>query len=660
MVSLTSTFVTLAVALATAHAQSPGDCPLADQTKPPGDLTQCGNQTLFYTWRPKARFIAPEGWMNDPMGMVQFPDGSFHAGYQYHPQHIQWGNISQGAAFSKDLVYWEDANSWQDPKTLSPSQIYDIRGVFDGTIIKDGWGGYPTIIYTSTFPGPLGATSNPPEQPGAETQSLAYTKDGGRSWIKLNFGAGGNPIIYAWPENNLTGFRDPYAFTSPKLSSLLGNNSANATGDHFLTISGGLRTGTGVDDYLGSRLYLYRQTEKGNVVDWTYLGPLLSTGRNESWSDWSGNFGKNYETAWVSRLTTTGRSDDAGEDSDAVDVIGFGTELGRTGSHENHWPLWAAVSYSAASNGTVTANIAYAGVADWGRTYAFVTFPVSKGRDVMIGWTYEDDENLVLAKQQGYQGAFTLFRDLYVKHIKNVSPDAPGLNEKGSWSVRTEADNSTTVVTIGQKVIPEINTAYKKNSKVSTPRARTLSPGYTAFETQPSGKHYTLTANFQFKGPSGNLPTAGFRVLASEYEYTDIVYDPNQESLFVYRNMSSLVKSYGNDTEVGKLRLWPILNSNGTSTRETLTLTVYVDASIVEVYANDVTVITTRVYPWLTNSTGVGFLTTQGDSQTSVYASQAQLWDGLINAWPKRPADTRRGLVWDGPTPSIWGVWTGI
>lgn len=54
----------------------------------------------------------------DPMGMVQFPDGSFHAGYQYHPQHIQWGNISQGAAFSKDLVYWEDANSWQNPKTI--------------------------------------------------------------------------------------------------------------------------------------------------------------------------------------------------------------------------------------------------------------------------------------------------------------------------------------------------------------------------------------------------------------------------------------------------------------------------------------------------------------------------------------------------------------
>jgi hypothetical protein len=27
-------------------------------------LSQCGNASLFSTWRPRARFIAPEGWMN--------------------------------------------------------------------------------------------------------------------------------------------------------------------------------------------------------------------------------------------------------------------------------------------------------------------------------------------------------------------------------------------------------------------------------------------------------------------------------------------------------------------------------------------------------------------------------------------------------------------
>ena len=36
-------------------------------------LAQCGNATLFTTWRPKARFIAPEGWMN---GKVYLTDPS--------------------------------------------------------------------------------------------------------------------------------------------------------------------------------------------------------------------------------------------------------------------------------------------------------------------------------------------------------------------------------------------------------------------------------------------------------------------------------------------------------------------------------------------------------------------------------------------------------
>jgi hypothetical protein len=74
-----------------------------NQDAPPGNLTQCGNSTLFFIWRPKARFLAPEGWMNDPqgknslhlaniiliivsIGLFQRRDGSFHAGYQCHPQ----------------------------------------------------------------------------------------------------------------------------------------------------------------------------------------------------------------------------------------------------------------------------------------------------------------------------------------------------------------------------------------------------------------------------------------------------------------------------------------------------------------------------------------------------------------------------------------------
>jgi hypothetical protein len=107
----------------------------------------------------------------------------------------KWGNISQSSAHSQDFVHWHDFGTWEDPRTMWPSELYDIRGVFDGSILKDGWEGYPTIIYCSTFTSPFGSGSEPPESQGAETQSIAYTTDDGASWIKLSTRSEGNPII---------------------------------------------------------------------------------------------------------------------------------------------------------------------------------------------------------------------------------------------------------------------------------------------------------------------------------------------------------------------------------------------------------------------------------------------------------------------------------
>ncbi|KIM20837.1 glycoside hydrolase family 32 protein [Serendipita vermifera MAFF 305830] len=636
-----------------------------DQNSPPGDLTTCGNSTLFFVWRPKARFIAPEGWMNDPQGLFQRSDGSFHAGYQCHPQHYQWGNISQCSAFSDDLTYWRDANGWQNPKTLYPSQIYDIRGVFDGSIIANGWDGYPTTIYTSVFPAPLGVTSSPAERVGAETQSIAYTKDGGASWIKLNFGYGANPVIWDWPVQNLTGFRDPYAFESPILAKMLQGHT-NATGDYFLTISGGIRTDA--DPSGGSRLFLYRQTNRNDVIHWTYLGPLVSTSASASFSDWSGNFGTNFETSGVTRLNEQGLAHDDGSDPRALNIVALGTEQGRNGSHENHWPLWAAATFHNSGSG-VEASLDAVGVVDWGRVYASIYFPVSSTRSVLVGWTYEDDENLVLAAQRGYQGAFTLFRDLFLKVTRNVDPSTPGLNGPGNWKVWNETDGSTSVVTVGQKIVPETLREYRAKSRISTPSSRSLngtSTQYVPFDTQPTSRHYAINANLRFEGTNGRLGMAGFRVLASDQEFTDIYYDPNGENLMIERTNSSLITTYGNDTETGKLRLWNITTGTRTA-RQTLNLTIIVDNSVVEVYANDETVITTRVYPWLSASKGAGFLIKGGGGDNStldystVYYSKLELWDGLINAWPQRPADTRKELLYDGPLPNgPWGVWSGV
>ena len=125
----------------------------------------------------------------------------------------------------------------------------------------------------------------------------AYTEDGGASWTKIPFGAGGNPVIYEWPMENLTGFRDPYVFTSPYFAALLdgnasGNNSANATADANFTVSSGTDIFASISGGVrgeGSKLFLYRQAEPNNALNWTYVGPLIETELNQSWSEWSGS-----------------------------------------------------------------------------------------------------------------------------------------------------------------------------------------------------------------------------------------------------------------------------------------------------------------------------------------------------------------------------------
>ncbi|KAJ6571789.1 glycosyl hydrolase [Mycena capillaripes] len=628
-----------------------------DQTQPPVDLTSCPDSSLFSVWRPRARFIAPEGWQNDPQGLYQRADGSYHAGYQCHPNHYSWGNISQCAATSKDFVYWEDMNGWENPNTLWPSQIYDIRGVFDGSIMKNGYNGFPTTIYTGTFPSPLGSGTN--EGVGAETQNIAYTTDDGASWIKLPFGTTNNPIIWQWPMASLTGFRDPYIFISPTLSSLSGNSSG-ATGDHFLTISSGVHG-------LGPRLLLYRQTSNADVRAWTYLGPVISVSAGSSFSSegWSGNFGINFETASVTRLNEAGESWDPA-DTSAVDFIGIGTEGGRNG-HEGHWPLWAMVTYSGSANGSITASINAVGAVDWGRAYAAVPFSVEANRSVLVGWAYEDDETLALAAQRSYQGSFTLFRDLFLKVIRNVDPNTPGLDSLGNWITRNEADGSLSVLTLGQRIVHEVTDEYRAKSVVSSPAPVTLtgSEGFVPFATQPTGRYYAIQATLTWTGSTvpANMPIAGLRVLASDSEWTDIQFQPADETLIVNRTHNSLIASYGTETEVAKLRLWPILSGN-TSAIQSLNLTVIVDNSALEVYANDVAVITTRIYPWLAASIGAGFSVlppSNGTGGGSVSYDQVELWDGLINAWPSRPLDTSKPLVDDGPLPEIWGgLWTGV
>ena len=169
-----------------------------------GDRRQIGNVKDFACWnemkysnefdttnrerfRPSYHHTPAYGWMNDPNGMF-YKDGEWHLCYQYNPYGSLWENMTWGHSISKDLIHWEAL-----PNAVEPDAIGTI---FSGSCVVDknntaGYGKDAIIAYYTSAG-------------EAQTQSMAYSTDGGRTFTKYEK----NPVIVS----NVPDFRDPNFF----------------------------------------------------------------------------------------------------------------------------------------------------------------------------------------------------------------------------------------------------------------------------------------------------------------------------------------------------------------------------------------------------------------------------------------------------------------
>lgn len=144
-------------------------------------------------FRPTYHFSPDYGWMNDPNGMV-YANGEWHLFFQFNPFGSIWGNMNWGHAVSKDLSSWEQLDIAIAPDALGT--IFSGSAVID----KDNVSGFGHDAIVAMF------TSDGDSQ----TQSLAWSNDGGRTFTKF----AGNPVIV--PEETVTDFRDPKMFYDEK------------------------------------------------------------------------------------------------------------------------------------------------------------------------------------------------------------------------------------------------------------------------------------------------------------------------------------------------------------------------------------------------------------------------------------------------------------
>lgn len=129
---------------------------------------------------------APSGWINDPNGLVRY-GGRYHVFYQHYPFAPQWGPMHWGHASSADLVHWR-----HEPIALAPDQPYE-KGCFSGSGADDG--DTLALIYTA----------HDEDNPIKETQCVARSSDGGRTFVKSPL----NPVVPHPPEGCSADFRDP-------------------------------------------------------------------------------------------------------------------------------------------------------------------------------------------------------------------------------------------------------------------------------------------------------------------------------------------------------------------------------------------------------------------------------------------------------------------
>ncbi|KAK8214821.1 hypothetical protein M8818_002404 [Zalaria obscura] len=615
-----------------------------DYNAAPPNLSTVFNNSIFYTWRPKAHVLPPFGAIGDPcMHYTDPATGLFHVGYLYSGD---GGNSGAAGATTDDMVTYHDVST--DPMFIRAGGINDPVAVFDGSVIPAGINGTPTLLYTSVSYLPIQWTIDYTK--GSETQSLAIARDGGANFTKLTEG----PVIPGppFPVTNVTGFRDPYVFQDPKFDAAL--DSTN--GSWYVIISGGLHGS-------GPSMFLFRQYSPV-FRDWEYLGQWWHEPANSTWGDgtWAGRWGFNFEVGNVFSLDDEGYNTDGdifttnGAEWSEIPIIPQVSQFREM--------LWSSGNLTKAENGSVTYEPSMAGKLDWG-VYAYAAagkiLPASSAAsnksgapDRFISYIWLTGTNFGTSDfpvdQQGWSSSLLTARELSRGTIENVV-DNELVNETASWRVigRDTSSDTVTLSTLKQVIAREARTAFISNAtRTFTEPDRTLSTNTnststnTAFSQSPISKFFMMTASLTFPSSArtdGSLK-AGFKILSSAHESTLLYYQFSNESLIIDRSNSSAVAAITpgilTNNEAGRLRLFDIRDSNGTGNGtavETLELTVVVDHSIVELYANERFVLSTWVWSWFETSTELAFF---HEGETEVVVGNVTVWEGLVDAWPGR------------------------
>ncbi|GAO15126.1 hypothetical protein UVI_02029740 [Ustilaginoidea virens] len=521
--------------------------------------------------RPTCHFIAPHSWSNDPCGAVYVPESrQYLICYQWNPGTTEGGNCAWGMAKSDDLVTWQDCM----PAIWNGSS-YDCAGVFSGSIVSRLVDGRRVLylFYTSVSAVPIHWSK--PYLEGCETQSVAISTDLGQTWVRH----AANPLMRGPPRAAATtGWRDPFVSPSRSLSDALGISRLT---DYMLLASG--------ERGRGPELHLYKSSD---LQSWEYVSLLLDVDLHSLVSDRSSRrWGISFECASFFSVGDT-------------DYLVVGVEETEGSKHHNgHYILWLGGKF--VLDGATAAprfRIDSHSMLDHGILYAAHVFRDEENRLLQLGWADETAKKHVV-QGQGWAGCLGLPREL-------VQVCRPLDARAASWPEWQVDDAAGTMTTLGVRPAPQLE------------KLRPAAPCSLASFSRLQSQNYEVRATFSNLTGAERF-TLNVLQAPDSAEVTRIIFDTRRQEITVDRSKSSL-KQLGTATpDSGSLRLLP---------GEHLDVRVFVDVSIIEVYANDRFALTSRVYPSLDSSTGASC--DFGDFPEAGVSFEC--WHGLQSAWPGR------------------------
>lgn len=515
----------------------------------------------------------------------------------------------------------------RDEPILSPDAAYDCKGVFTGCFINSHDGSL-TYAYTSVSALPIHHTL--PHPAGCESLSLAKSFDGGHTWEKLS----ANPVLPCEPkEVDVTGWRDPYVAHWPSMAKAMGLSQDQTL---FGIVSGGIRDVT-------PTTFLY-SIDANDLTKWQYVGSLVDFGLNLRPSRWSGDLGSNWEV--TNFLTMRDEFDPTVE----RDFLVMGTEgcLEDESAIESAFPerpcrgqLWMSGTLQRNETlDTASGKMSYdfGGHLDHGCLYAANSFYDPQiQRTIVWGWIPEDDLCGELRHAQGWSGMLSMPRELRMQTLQHVvGTCCSPLQDITSIEATEDLHGSHTVRTLASEPLRRLVNTLRRAPGVQYHRVQghRLDSEPNPSDLPSSGLNtntWELRCSIKI---SRSCRKVGLRMDHGE-SFTSMSFEPSQETFAIQRPaLVGLSSQESNGLVNSKPEKAPHTlfvqrdPSTGVEEMESLDIRAWRDRSVLEVFVNGRTAISTRLYA-AEETMGLQFFAEDDADSPATKLLSAEIWDGI-------------------------------